>query len=162
MFGAPCVVVFNFPEWQIRFPNFSETVDSTTAGLLFEEACIYLDNSPCSLIRNLTKRTLILNLLVAHLAQLNFGQNGAPATPFVGRVDHAGEGTVSVSTSMGSIEGGPSASSAAWYQQTQFGSQAWQMMSTPRLGGRFFPGPQRNFGINVPYFNWNRYAGPNT
>lgn len=151
--------IFSYAVWAARFPNFSQTVGPDLAQAYFDEACVYVDNTGCSVIYNTNTRGLILNLIVAHLAQLNTGVNGSTASALVGRITDASEGSVSVSADMGAQ--GPAGGSVNWYNQTAWGAQAWQMMSPFRLGGRYSPSPRRNFGINGPFYGYSGYLGRN-
>jgi hypothetical protein len=148
----PAPVVFDYATWAVRFPNFSQTVGNGLATLYFNEASIYCDNSPCSAIYDVNIRAVILNLLTAHIAQLNTGQNGSPTNPsmLVGRIDSATQGSVSVSADMGAP--GPAGGTVNWYNQTPYGAQAWVLMAPFRLGGRYTPGA-------VPYFGYRRGNG---
>lgn len=122
---------FSYADWSARFPSLVASVSEPLATLYFAEASIYCDNSACAIIpydNTLTPpiltRELILNLLVAHIALLNTPINGQGPSPLVGRVDSATEGSVSVSAVMDGIPG-----TAAWYVQTTYGSQAYQLMA---------------------------------
>jgi hypothetical protein len=143
-------VIFNYPLWAQRYPEFSQTVGPDLAQLLFAEAGQYCDNSPCSVICDIPLRTIILNALVAHLAVLNVGANGSPASPLVGRLSDASEGSVSVSTEMGNP--GDAGASVNWYMQSKYGASAWQLMSPYRLGGRYTPGAVPYLGVSP--FGW--------
>lgn len=112
-------VVFDPVAFGARYPEFS-TVNSTTLNAYFTEATLYLDNTDASPITNLVTRGLLLNMLVAHLAQLYSGSNGQAPSQLVGRVSQASEGSVSVST-----DAMPNAGSAAWFNQTKYGAQYW-------------------------------------
>src|ERR1700733_9220305 len=97
---GPGTVVFNYTEWSARYPEF-QAVTAPVAQMYFNEACLYLDNSPCSAVFNSAPggaRDLILNMLTAHIAALNAPQGGQPATSLVGRISDASQGSVAVST----------------------------------------------------------------
>lgn len=132
-------VVFNYAAWAAAYPQFSTTVLSAgQAQLYFNLACLALDNGPCSPVFDATQpggqRETLLYLLTAHIAQLQVGFNGSPASPLVGRIDQATEGTVTVHAEML----GPM--TAAWYMQTQFGATYYALTAGLRTA-RYVPGP---------------------
>jgi hypothetical protein len=150
-------VVFDFTTWATRYPEFSETVsDPNLAALYFAEAQLYLDNGQCATIPT-DVRALLLNMLVAHIASLNVGINGSPASGLVGRINQATQGSVSVSADMGTA--GSSTNSAAWLQQTKYGAAFLQACAAYRLGGYYYPGSQPYFGYRRGYggYGYGRY-----
>lgn len=137
------VVAFNFVQWATRFPELAATVAQPQATLFFAEAGLYLDNTDCSQVQDVTTRGLILNLITAHIAALSVR---ATTTPVVGRINNAAEGSVSVGTEY-QVPG-----SAAWFAQTPYGASAWQALAGYRTA-RYVPGPQRNMQpYGVPFF----------
>jgi hypothetical protein len=127
------IVVFNPAQFLIRYPEFA-SVDPGLLQAYFDEATIYLSNTECSVVRNIEPRALLLNMLVAHIAAINAGVNGQPASPLVGRVNTATEGSVSVGTAMDGVPG-----TAAWFMQTKYGSSYWQATAQYRTA-RYIPG----------------------
>lgn len=123
------VVVFNLQGFRARYRELAETADDLLQAY-FDEATIYLSNTECSLVRDLTKRALLLNMLVAHIASMN----SEGSSPLVGRINSATEGSVSVTTDMGAVSG-----SAAWFMQTKYGAAYWQATVSLR-SFRYFPG----------------------
>lgn len=121
------VVTFDYAGWQGRYPEFASVTLATAQAYFNEAAALYCDNSDSSPIQDATKRGLMLNQLVSHLAALN-------NTQLVGRVTAATEGSVSVSVDPGITTG-----SAAWYQQTKYGAAFWQA-SKPYRMFRYQPG----------------------
>jgi hypothetical protein len=128
------VVAFSYTAWAARFPGLVASVPEPTATAYFAEAEIYCDNSVCSLIPYeptgappVLTRQIILNMIVAHLATLNSPINGQPASPLVGRISAATQGSVTVSVDM------PQPNTAAWWNQSQYGAQAYAMMAGFRL-----------------------------
>lgn len=117
------VVPFNYAVWSARYPEFA-TVSEPVADEYFAEACLYLDNTDASLVpanpATFQPRSMLLNMLTAHVAALNSGINGEDASPLVGRINSASEGSVSVQAEMT----GPAA--AAWFFQTKYGAAYWQ------------------------------------
>lgn len=113
------VVTFDYAAWQLRYPEFSP-VPQALAQLYWTEACQYLDNTGCGPIGDPAEQSMLLNMLTAHVAKLNFAANGQPASPLVGRIANATEGSVSVQAENQYPPGTPQ-----WYQQTTYGSAFW-------------------------------------
>jgi hypothetical protein len=126
------VVVFDPDEFREINPQFAEL----TAGQLrfaFEAACLALDNSEGSPVPynppDVTVRKTILDLLVCHLCELKIRGNGV-----VGTMTNAAQGSVSAGFAA------PADPGARWFNQTQCGASAWQLLSGFRLGGRLYRG----------------------
>jgi len=86
-------VVFNYTSWAARYPELSGSVGSPQAQEYFNEAQLYCDNSPNSIIPNCApvyQRATYLNMVTAHIAALNASLNGSPSSPLVGRITSAG------------------------------------------------------------------------
>lgn len=132
------VVAFDPTYWGAAFPEFStisltlvETVYWTIAGQL-------CDNSGCGPITDTSvggTLYIALHLLTAHITKLRSGDNSGPASPLVGRVSDAAEGSVSVSTENAYPEG-----TVQWYQQTPYGALYWTMTASYR-SAIYVPGP---------------------
>jgi hypothetical protein len=114
------VVAFDLAGFRARYPEFV-TLTDPLLGAYFAESTIYLDNTDSSIVTDLVRRSLLLNMLTAHVAALNSGVNGQPPAGIVGRVNTASEGSVSVSAEMG-----PPSGSSAWFLQTKYGAAFWQ------------------------------------
>ncbi len=114
------VVVFDPVGFVARYPEFA-TCPALTLTAYFSEATLYLNNTDASPVADPVIRAMLLNMLVAHIAALNFGVNGQPPAGIVGRVNQASEGSVSVSAEMG-----PASNTSAWYMQTKYGASYWQ------------------------------------
>lgn len=131
-------VVFDYAgTWSIRYPELAAFVSSDLAQLYFNEACLYVDNGDCSRIQDIPTRTMLLNMVTAHIAALNAPLNGQPSSPLVGRISSATEGSVSVSTDYAAP------GSAAWWSQSKYGAAAYAAMA-PYRTFRYAPRP-------VPY-----------
>lgn len=131
-------VVFDPVAFTLRYPEFSG-VTYPLLGLYFDEATLYLSNSDCSPVQNLTRRAMLLNMLVAHIALLSGALNpgGAASGPMpVGRTSSASEGSVSASLDY-AVPG-----TAAWFAQTQYGAAFWQATISLR-SFRYIPEPTR-------------------
>jgi hypothetical protein len=137
------VVVFDYPTWAARYPELAASVGAPLAAMYFAEAGLYCDNAATSIISDLTRRALILNMLTAHIAALNASVNGQPAPGLVGRIASATEGSVTVSADY-QVPG-----TAAWYAQTRYGAAAWQAMASNRTAF-FVPGYSRNMNPGWP------------
>lgn len=123
------IVIFDLAGFRIRYPEFASVADALLQAY-FVEATIYLNNTPTSPVVDDSVggiRSTLLNMLVAHLTVLNATVNGQSASPLVGRINQATEGSVSVSTDMG-----PVTNSQAWFLQTKYGASYWQATSAYR------------------------------
>lgn len=125
-------VAFDPAAFKAAYPEFAAVPDATLQRY-FTEATIYLDNTDCSPVTDLAQRSLLYDMLVAHLAAMRSGVNGQPPSGLVGRVSNATEGSVSVGTEY-NVPG-----SAAWYAQTQYGAQYWEATKRYRMA-RHYPG----------------------
>ncbi|MBS9443022.1 DUF4054 domain-containing protein [Photorhabdus heterorhabditis] len=128
------VVVFDVVKFRIRYPEFS-SVSDVLLDAYFIEATPYLNNTAQSPVSELELRAMLLNMLVAHIAELNrLSASGTAANPLVGRVSSASEGSVSVSADMGAVS-----ERAAWFLQTKYGAMYWQATAQYRTM-RYIPG----------------------
>ncbi len=135
---CPCaggVVVFSYTAWSAMFPELASSVSASQAQGYFTAAEQVCDNTPTSLIQDLTTRAMLLNWATAHVAALFGTINGNPASPLVGRITNATEGSVSVAVEMPNQAPG-----AAWWMQTRYGAFWWQMTTCYRQG-RYYPAP---------------------
>lgn len=126
------VVVFDITEFRGIYPEFAAVPDERLQ-FFFDMATSLIDNSESSPVPYsppvIVTRKTILYALVCHLATLSQRGSGA-----VGVITNAAEGSVSTGFSM------PINPSAAWYQQTQCGAFAWQLMTPFIVGGRAYRG----------------------
>lgn len=127
------VVVFDPAAFKLRYPEFSSVSDALLSDY-FAEATIYLDNTDCSRVQDVDVRRMLLWMLVAHIATINAGVNGEVASPLVGRINNATEGSVSVGADMGAVP-----FTAAWFLQTKYGAAFWQA-TAPFRTMRYVPG----------------------
>jgi Protein of unknown function (DUF4054) len=114
------VVTFNYSGWALRYPELSGSVGAAQAQMFFDEATLYCDNTPCSIIKNVAQRTTLLNMLTAHIAALNASFLGLPPSPLVGRISNAAEGSVNVA-----VQNDYPPGSVQWYQQSKYGAAFW-------------------------------------
>lgn len=112
------VVVFDPDEFRALYP----TIKSSDAQLedYFAMAETFLDNTKCSVVKDLKARKRMLYLLVAHIATLT-GQAEA-GNNVVGRISSATEGTVSIGLDYGDM-----GKQERWYMQTPWGAMYWQL-----------------------------------
>lgn len=154
-------VTFDYTAWQQRFPGLAN-VSETFAELLWNEATLFCANV-LGIVCDPNKLSALLNLLTAHLAYLYSPQTGgqpdtsgaaAPPTQ-VGRLTNASEGSVSAAFEMPNQ---PPA--AAWYQQTQPGSEFWALTADTRTF-RYVPGAiaQPAFPYYLGGFPFRRWPG---
>lgn len=113
------VVIFNPTNFKARYPEFN-TVSDAVLGMYFDEATLYLSNTERSIVQNVAIRTILLNMITAHISVLNSVINGQQSSDLVGRINSATEGSVSVSADYGAVT-----NSQAWYAQTKYGAEYW-------------------------------------
>lgn len=112
------IVVFNPVEFRLLYPSVVATDAQLSA--YFSMAETFLDNTECSIVKDLKARKNMLYLLVAHIATLT-GQ-AQSGNPVVGRIANATEGTVSVGLDYGTM-----GNNERWYLQTPWGAMYWQL-----------------------------------
>lgn len=112
------VVVFDPVEFRALYPTIQANDDQLE--MYFEMAETFLDNTKCSVVKDLGARKRLLYLLVAHIATLT-GQ-AEQGNNVVGRVSSATEGTVSISLDYGTM-----GNNERWYLQTPWGAMYWQL-----------------------------------
>jgi len=140
----PAPIEFNYDTWVARYPEFVG-VPEDLAQLYFDEASLYFAN--CGWTAALVQAPTLLNMLTAHICQLNAPLGGQPSPQRVGRVASAGQGSVNVSLDMGgATEGSPS---QPWYMQTKYGAAYWAA-TAPFRTARYSARPTR-VGLGYPY-----------
>lgn len=137
------VVVFDPAAFVARYPVFA-TFNAAFPGALqgyFDTATLFLNNTACSVVGDINRRAILLNMLVAHLLQLDGvltpGGSGSSGGQ-VGRVSGATEGSVSAQFAMEGVT-----ANSAYFMQTQYGAQYWYATAPYRTmhyvrGGRRF------------------------
>lgn len=122
------IAVFNFDNWVLRYPEFSDVTQAQAQGA-FDDSCVFfLDNTDLSRV-TVPRRLALLGVLVCHLLQLTRGVGGVGPSPMVGRVSSVTEGSVSLSSDMPDMP-----FSAAWFMQTRYGAIYWQATAGLRAG----------------------------
>lgn len=119
-------VVFVPGNFRAVYPAFATLADAVLNDC-FARATLILDNTEASPVQDVAQRGVLLNLLVAHIAALSYGEHGQAPSGLVGRVNSATQGSVTVSTDYGAVS-----QSQAWFAQTQYGAQYWQMTAQYR------------------------------
>lgn len=119
------VVVFDVADFRSRYPEFEKVTDGQLENN-FSIATLLLDNTDNSMVQDITERTTLLYLLVAHVSALGLRGMGN-----IGIQSSAHEGSVSTSFSV--------PMNWNWYQQTQYGWLYWRLTLKYRIGGRYFP-----------------------
>lgn len=139
-------VTFDNAVWIGGFPEFA-SVGAPLGAAYFKRATYLCDNTA----RNPAASTPgmladLLYLLTSHIAWLNAPRDasgnpaatGTPASPIVGRINTATEGSVSVGADMGDANAG--SPSQAWYLQTRYGAEYWAATAGFRTA-RYIPLP---------------------
>lgn len=122
------VVVFNVAAFIVQYPAFS--VAGARLQGYFDTATLFLNNTVSSRVSDLTKRSMYLNMLVAHLAELDgvrTPEGAGSQAGKVGRVSSVTEGSVKADLAMTATPG-----TAAWYMQTQYGATYWTVTAPYR------------------------------
>lgn len=131
-------VTFDYNAWLLSYPQFSTLTSEQVVGSILPIAEIYCRNDGGGPVTLATTQTVLLNMMVAHIAQLMYGADGGGASGLVGRISNASEGSVSVGTDF------PTTPNNAWFFQTPFGAMFWQATAAYRTM-RYIPGYTRNF-----------------
>ncbi|MFP3277751.1 MAG: DUF4054 domain-containing protein [Paraburkholderia sp.] len=129
------VVTFDPAAFRAAFPAFAGQSDDTLNGY-FASACVFLNNSPASVVQDLTVRAQLLNYITAHIAFL-MGRASAgdgSQAALVGQMTGATEGTVNATFAQ------VQAQNAAFWAQSQYGLLFWQM-ALPYRTFRYFAAP---------------------
>jgi len=126
-----------------RYPEFAD-VNPTLLGMYFAEAGLFLDNSGAGVIQDPNQQLILMNMLTAHIAELNRLTTGPDGTAhavnqLVGRVSSATQGTVTLQADYSSPEG-----IQQWLDQTKYGAAYNAATAGYRLF-RYRAGPRRVF-----------------
>lgn len=146
------VVAFNYTQWIARYPEFNQAgilvVSDQQAQAYFNEATIYHRNDGTGPVTQASVQLALLNMLTAHIAARYAATTpvsgaGQPASPLVGRIGSATEGSVNVS-----IDLNVPAGTAQWYAQTKYGLDYWTA-TAPYRTMRYAP---RKVDVANPFF----------
>lgn len=151
------VVTFSHAIWIGLYPEFAACSEQQGQNW-FNRASFLCGNEACNPTNGVAGMLeSLLYLLTSHIAWLNAprGANGQPAatgkpaSPIVGRIDQATQGSVSVHADMGdSTAGSPS---QPWYMQTTYGAEYWAATAGVRTA-RYVALPTVVAGPANPYF----------
>ena len=132
-------VSFSYSSFVAQFPTFGYLTSDQVQNY-WTMATGFVHNDGGGLVCSQSIQSALLNLATAHLCQL-FAPTaqGQAASPLVGRISNASEGSVSIATEMQMPAG-----TAQWWNQSPYGAAAWEMMK-PYRTMRYIPGPQRWF-----------------
>ena len=112
-------VVFDLSGFRNRYPEFA-SLEPTLLAAYFSEAALYCNNTDASPISDASVRSMILNMIVAHISELQSMQ-------MVGRIANVRVGGLPVHAAYAAPTG-----SRAWFDQTRYGAAAWQAMGPYR------------------------------
>ena len=138
------IAVFNPAIFVGRYPEFTAAYNTnpTLFASMFAEAGLYLNNTDCSIVQDVTLRGTLLNMICAHIAFLSgvLTADGQPRP--VGRVSAANEGAVGATFDFTPATPG----TGAWFQQSAYGAAFWQATTCYR-GMKYFANPTRVEGF---------------
>lgn len=128
--AAVAPVTFDYDYWVAAYPEFA-ACSPAQGQSYFDRACAFFDNTICNpavVVGESVFRTLFY-MLTSHIAWLsaprdangNPSATGVPASPLVGRLNSAGEGSVNVGVEWN----GSGSPSEAWFIQTKYGAEFW-------------------------------------
>jgi hypothetical protein len=118
-------VIFDPAAFKVRYPEFAAVSDPMLTAC-FTEAGLYLSNANNSPVQDIPRRTLLLNMLTAHVAYIGGALSADNMPKPVGRISNASEGSVSVGLEY------LTPGSQAWFVQTQYGAAFFQATSSLR------------------------------
>lgn len=135
------VAVFDYSAWAKKFPEFN-CVGPGLVEEYWETATLFLDNTDCSPVQDVDKRTRFLGLITGHLLKLFLPEDMGGMAGAVGRVSQATQGSVSVTLEFAQAK----TQLQAFWNQTQYGALYWA--ATAYLRTAFYvPGPDPNLGV---------------
>jgi hypothetical protein len=160
-------ITYDYNTWIGSFPEFAGC-SAAQGQAYFNRAATIFENSVCNPMyasQGASGFTTVFYMLVSHIAWLNAPRDaqgnpaatGQPASPIVGRVNSASEGSVSVGADMGDANAG--SPSQAWYMQTKYGAEFWAATALTRVATYFanpLVMPQSRFPGYYPSFNSRR------
>lgn len=120
------VVGFDVDEFRAMYPEYKNVTDAALRTY-FKAACLLLNNTNDSPVKDGDERKFLLYLLVCHIATLKQMGNGT-----VGILTSAAQGSVNASVTP--------LQNMNWYKLTQCGNIYWNATAKYRLGVRWFCG----------------------
>lgn len=145
-------VAFNYTTFQALFPALA-TVPEPAALSYFGQAGLYHDNTGIGQPTDPNIQLGLMNLMTAHLITRYYPVNGIVPAPFVGPVQNASEGSVSVGIKVPEVPG-----TQAWLLTTPYGFDYWYA-TAPYRTMRYRPGYPRFFGIGTGVGYWGGGGG---
>jgi hypothetical protein len=141
---APGVAIYSTSEFVAIYPEFTGITDPVGSNA-FNMATLLLKNCCGSVVCDPNVRLTLLYMLTAHILFLNtagaWNQNNPPG--IVGRINNAGQGSVSVSAEMPNQP-----MSAAYFNQTRYGAQFYA--STAQFRTTYYVPAPCNYGVLGP------------
>ena len=122
------IVDFDLSYFMTRYPVMS-TDNPAVYSMYFGEAELMLNNTDSSIVTDVGERKILLHLVTAHISTLNGKNKDIQNNGIVGRITSASEGSVSIGADYGNA---PVSGSMAWYLQTPYGAQFWQLTNKYR------------------------------
>jgi hypothetical protein len=150
-------VTFNWTTFRTWFPEFS-CLNEAQGQAYFDMAGLYCANSTQNPLWCYGILPQVMMLVTAHVAWLlaprdddgNPAQSGQPASPIVGRINTATQGSVSVGATLDGEVGSPS---QEFYMQSRYGMLAWQAMAAGRTA-RYIANPTTVGSVVFPAAPW--------
>ena len=125
------VVAFNPEEFKGLYPQLADFTDAQLQNY-FDVACLVVNNTERSMVPynppGVTTRKTILYLLVCHQCELSLRRG------VVGILTSVSQGSVSAGFAA------PTNPGAEWFNQSQCGATAWQILQGFMHGGRLYNG----------------------
>ena len=143
------IVTFDYDTWLATWPEFTSPggttpVNSTQAAAYFAQATMLHANDGSGPVSDAAQQLALLNMVTAHIAAISAPPAGqAAASPLVGRISDASQGSVSVSTQSDYPPG-----TAQYWQQTKYGAMYWEATKTFR---RFRYHPNNRSPVGSPF-----------
>lgn len=138
------VAVWNQATFLARYPEFTSACNANPSlfASLFAEAGLYLNNTDCSVVQDVTLRGVLLNMVTAHIAFIGgvLTADGQPKP--VGRITGASQGSVSAQFDYPTAAPG----TGEWFAQSQYGIAFWQATTCYR-GMMYSPQPTKVGGF---------------
>ncbi len=138
------IAVWNPTLFLGRYPEFTAAYNAnpTLFASMFAEAGLYLNNTNCSIVQDVILRTVLLNMITAHIAFIGGVMTADGQPKPVGIVQSATQGTVSATFQNVT----PTPGTGAWFQMSQYGASFWQATTCYR-GIFYTPQPTRVEGF---------------
>lgn len=160
-------VTYSYADWIAAFPEFAGCSAPQGQAYFNRAATIFANSTlnPAYCAQGAAGFKTVFYMLTSHIAWLNAPRDangnpaatGQPASPIVGRINTASEGSVSVGADMGDANAG--SPSQAWYMQTRYGAEFWAATAGQRTANYLanpIAMPETAFPGYFPAFNARR------